>query len=544
MKDRYSISCNLRETAFYIYFAIMLTCKGIGLYEGMPVYNLCLVASTGVLFLKLLLDDYNLKEMTGMAVLALLGLFVWRNSGEKGPFLYILLIIGMKGIPVKRVFRLGCFIWSSAFVIQVLLALAGIRQGVFMAHDKLGLGHIIRWGLGYPHPNVLHISYGILIAFVLYVLQLEGRRLVTATVLCFAGNLYIFLYSVSYTGFVFTTAYLLVNLYLGLRKERTKAEDVLIQMAFPACVLFSVAGPLVFPEKLFRICDKVLNNRFYLSNLYMSEGNWSLFGDRQQELKAFGHTSTLDCSYTYLLMHGGIVIFVLMCAGYMLLIHKYVKEKKNKELAIIIGLMIAGISEPFMFNTAYKNLGLIFMGNSLFEALRKSWKTGTAGNIGIEEKNEKTEWRLSLLSSAGEKQFTVSYGKLGKFGSCMGEWAGRNGKRLCMVGAVAALVFGTGYAVMADVPDSIYILKAGSDKYDEVVYLDIHNLPEGFHSRIVSYVDEKTPMYEFSGNIVKMEYVRGIISSGLAGGVSAAGIYWVICCMRDRKKERIAFHEK
>lgn len=523
VKDRYSISCNLRETAFYIYFAIMLTCKGIGLYEGMPAYNLCLVASTGVLFFKLLLDDYNIKEMAGMAVLALLGLFIWRNSGEKGPFLYILLMIGMKGIPVKRVFRLGCFIWSSTFVIQVLLALAGIRQGVFMAHDKLGLGHIIRWGLGYPHPNVLHISYGILIAFVLYVLRLEGKRLVMATVFCFMGNLYIFLYSVSYTGFIFTVAYLLVNLYLGLRKERTKAEDVLIQMAFPACVLFSVAGPLVFPEKLFRICDKVLNNRFYLSNLYMSEGNWSLFGDRQQELKALGHTSTLDCSYTYLLMHGGIVIFVLMCAGYMLLIHKYVKEKKNKELAIIIGLMIAGISEPFMFNTAYKNLGLIFMGSGLFEVM--------------ESKRNKVERKFRLFPAVGDRQFTISYEKFGEFRCHMIEWAGKNRKKLCSAGVAAALVFGAGYAVTADVPDSIYILKAGSDRYDEIVYLDIHNLPEGFHSRIVSYVDEKTPMYEFSGNMVRMEYVRGIVSSGLIGGVSVAGIYWIICCRRDRKKE-------
>ena len=520
--DRYSICLNLREAAFYIYFAVMLMCKGIGLYEGMPAYNLCLVVSTGILFLKLLLDDYNIREMAGMAVLVLLGLLVWRNSGEKGPFLYILLIIGMKGIPVKRVFRLGCFIWCSTFVIQVLLALAGIRQGVFMAHNKLGLGHIIRWGLGYPHPNVLHISYGILIAFVLYVLRLEGRRLVTATVLCFAGNLYIFLYSVSYTGFIFATAYLLGNLYFGLRKERTKAEDVLIQMVFPVCVLFSLAGPLVFPEKLFQICNKILNTRFYWSKLYMTEGIWSLFGNRQQELKALTYTSTLDCSYTYLLMHGGLVIFVLMCAGYMLLIHKYVRERKDKELAIIIGLMIAGISEPFMFNTAYKNLGLIFMGSSLFEATAESGKT---------------EWRLRLLSSVGDKQFCISYTKLGKFGRRMGEWAEKNRRKLCTAGAVAALVIGIGYAVTADVPDSIYVLKAGSDAYDEIIYLDIHNLPENFHSRIVSYVDERTPMYEFSGNMVRMEYIRGIVSSGLIGGVAAAGIYWAVCCRRDMKKD-------
>lgn len=71
---------------------------------------------------------------------------------------------------------------------------------------------------------------------------------------------------------------------------------------------------------------------------------------------------------------------------------------------------------------------------------------------------------------------------------------------------------------MADVPDSIYILRQGSDRYDEVVYLDENNLPENFHSRIISYKDAQTPMYELKGNIVTVEYVRGIVSCGLWAG--------------------------
>lgn len=507
-----------REAVFYLYFAVMLFGKGIGLYEGMTAYKLCLVISAVLLLIKLLLDDYSLKEMTVMTGLVLLGVLIWRNSGEKGPLLYILLVIGMKKVPVKRVFTLGAVVWGAAFMIQLVSALTGIRQGVFMAHDKLGLGHIIRWSLGYPHPNVLHISYVILIAFLLYVFDLKGRKLIAATLLCFAGNLYIFLYSISYTGFMLTVVYLLCNLYFCFRTGRTAAENILIQLAFPACVIFSVAGPLIFPEKLFDLCNKIFNTRFLLSRVYMTQGSWNLFGDRQEEIHAMSSNYTLDCSYTYLLMYCGIVIFVLVCAGYILLINWCVRTGRNKELAIIIGLSVAGISEPFLFNTAYKNLALIYMGSAMFEALENQ-----GGR------------RLYLLPFGDRRLVFPIRGLTAAAAGMQAAWK-RSHKALLVLGMVCALGGGVLYALNAWVPDSIYILKAGSDRYEKEVYLDINNLPENFNSRIVSYVDENTPMYEFSGNMVIMEYVRGIVSSALAGGSTGLLLGWLFVYGREKRE--------
>lgn len=525
-ENKDSVTFSMGEIAYYIYFAVMLFAKGIGLYEGMAAYNFCLLFASGVLLIKLSMDSYSLREAVCMAALVLLGVLVWRNSGEKGPLLYILLLIGMKNIPVKRVFGLGLLVWGSAFVIQILLALAGARSGVFMAHEKLGLGHIIRWSLGYPHPNVLHISYVILIAFLLYNIRLEGKKLIAATMVCFIGNLYIFMYSISYTGFVLTVAYLICNLYFNLRKNRTKAEDILIQAVFPGCVIFSVAGPLVLKGKLFNIFDKLLNTRLYLSQYFMTRGNWTLFGDRQLEIRAENKRFTLDCSYTYLLMYGGIVIFAIMCVGYFFLINRYVKEKKNKELAIIIGILIAGISEPFLFNTAYKNLSIIFMGSFLFEIF----------GIMIMNKKKENSKQIHFLPF-GNKTVSFRYGWLGNAAIYLKQQMKKNCRRILLIWMIAAVLAGTSYAVLAHIPDSIYILKAGSDKYEKTVYLDMENLPEDFNSRIVSYVDEKTPMYEFSGNMVTVEYVRGIVSSGLLGGVLIAGICLLIYCLYDKKRK-------
>ncbi len=503
-------SFTIKEAAYYIYFSVMLFAKGIGWYEGMTVYNFCLVFATGMLLLKMAMDSYTLKEAVWITALTILGIVIWQRSDEKGPFLYILLIMGMKDIPVKRVFRLGCAVWGLAFAMQLILALTGLRTGAVMAHKKLGLGHILRWSLGYPHPNVCHISYVILIAFLLYVLPLKGKKLIRATLLCFIGNLYVFLYSVSYTGFLFATIYLAGNLYLNLRTSRTKAENIMLHALFPCCVLFSVAGPMVLRGKLFEICDKILNSRFSLSRHYMLYGNWSLLGNSQMQIREESLNYTLDCSYTYLLMYGGIVIFSLMCVGYILMIRHYIKDGRNQELAIIFGLLIAGISEPFLFNTAYKNLSAIFLGDFLFEMLQHGkceifrpcllkWKDGKTEFFFPRRQDGMIRW---LQAKIKEKR-----------------------SLLACIGVAAALLAGGLYAVSAEMPDSIFILRQGSDRYEEIVYLDIDDLPENFNSRIVSYKDSETPMYEFRGNMLTMEYVRGIISVGLAAGAVSPGLY-------------------
>ena len=79
-------SFTIKEIAYYIYFSVMLFAKGIGLYDGMTVYNFCLVFATGMLLLKMAMDSYTIREAAWIAALAVLGIIVWQKSGEKGPF--------------------------------------------------------------------------------------------------------------------------------------------------------------------------------------------------------------------------------------------------------------------------------------------------------------------------------------------------------------------------------------------------------------------------------------------------------------------------
>ncbi len=515
------------EIIYYLYFSIMVFAKGIGLYDGMWPYTTALIFSAFFVILKLAFTEHTLAEWLFVLGLSGLGILVWYNSGQKGALIYITMIIAMKNVPVKRLFSIGMVIWGLTFVAQTILTITGLKPDIFVIHAKLGMGHIIRWSLGYPHPNVLQISFLILCAFILYLSDWKGKKLVYATLIMLLGNLYVFFYSVSYTGLIVVVVYLFGNLYLSFRKELSKLEKVLATMIFPVCVAFSVLGPLVFPGRLWEICNKVLNTRFNIAKTYLTTDPITLFGARPSDSIPAG-LQNIDSSYVFTLMHYGLVVFLLLCVGYVALIHNCMKEKKYKELAIIIGLSVAAIAEPFFVNPSFKNISFLFLGEFVFEGFRRF----------SEKRPECFLNRRFILFSVGEKEVKIPMEKLIQIkNSYVQVWLNR--KKIILVGAAGiAIIAGVVFAIKADMPECYYALRSSTQIEEESVYIDIDNLPEDFEGKILNYTDSETPMQRVEGNIVTMEYVRGIISSALWGGLFSAIFISLIFYLRRNTIEK------
>ncbi len=526
MGKKDTLELGIAEIAYYLYFSVMLFAKGMGLYQGMWPYTVSLVLGGFCVILKLALTEHTLAEW--LTVLGLLGLggLVLYNSGEIGALIYITMIVTMKGVPVKRIFAIGAVIWGGTFALQAVLTMTGIRSDVFMIHAKLGLGYIIRWSFGQPHPNVLQISFIILCGFILYLADWKGKKLVYATLIMLAGNLYVFFYSVSYTGLIAAVVYLFGNLYLSFRKELSKPEKLLAELIFPACVAFSVLGPVVFQGRLWSFFYNITNTRFYISRQYLTLEPISLFGARPSDAIPVGDRN-IDCSYVFALMHYGAVIFILLCAGYMALIHHCLNKKKYNEAAIIFGLSVAAVTEPFFVNPSFKNISLLFLGEFLFESLHRF-----AGKYPAHFLN-----RTLLLCSVGKREFAVPVGKVRKlWDDYLQVWKNRKGRILIWTAGIAAAA-GLLFAVMADMPECYYAAARSThidDGYQEI-YLDIDNLPEDFEGKILNYEGPQTPMYRVEGNIVTMEYLRGIVSSGLWCGIFGGALVSVFLLIMRRK---------
>lgn len=495
---REKLNISWEELFFYLFFSILLVTKGLGLIEGQSLYTLGILAGTGCFVVKILLTRYTLLEYFISALIGIVSVIAFLNTREKGILFTFMLLLAMKNISVKKVFQLGLFIWSVTFWGLILLHLLGFSNDLILAHEKLGLGHILRYSLGFPHPNVLQISYVIFMMFFFYVCRPKGKWLFISTILLFIGDCYIFLYSISYTGFILSVIYLITVCYFMTRKKISRLESFCIQLVLPFCALLSIVGPVTFKGKLFDIFNKILNTRFNLSRYFLTNQKITLFGSPLVEAP---NNFVIDCSYVSCLLIYGVLLFSFIMAAYFLMIRKYLKEGRRAELAIIISILVAGASEPFLFNTSFKNLSIIFMGSWLFQTLSEYNKS----KVVSAERYSLAELFLLILVEGKER--------VASFASVCFYNLKCNVVKWSLISVAVGVVASGIYAVSWDRPSAIYIPVSQSDQIQqEPVFVDQTKLPEDFDSWVLQTNSKEVPLAKFSGDIITLEHIRAVVS--------------------------------
>lgn len=511
-------SFTVEELLYYLFFGCLFTAKGIGLDEGQKLFTFCIFLALLCLAGKLCVTKYSLKEWLVMAALTGLGCLIWSSSGEKAALWAFLVIIGMKHIPVKRLLSVCLGVWSVTFALSVALGILHIRDGVVVVHEKLGLGPVIRWSLGYTHPNVLHVSYFILAALILYVCDLHGKALWKTALVLMVGNVFIFLYSISYTGVLLVTGYLVLSLYLDARKELSVPEKILAQCILPFCVVFPLAGPFVLTGKAFNFFNDLLSTRFELVYKIFHDFSPSLLGTAT-DYNLQGRL-TLDSSFAYMLMYYGILAFVLFVTGYFAVIHRFVKRQQKKELAMMIGIVVAGITEQFLFNLSFKNLSFFFLGELLFDLLTVKGEKVSFWNrekafLAIGEKTVSLPWPPDWLRQ-----------KLLRGVLCQ--------KSLWLSAAAVGILTAVICAASIRMPESVYVDRWATDyrNVEEEIFFDQAQAPDDFNSMVIGYAGPDSGMYVLAGNIIRLEYIRNVIGRGVLAAaltlVCAAGIWMAV----------------
>lgn len=356
------LSIHLSELMYLCFFVLMFFAKGIGLYDGQFIYKIVLLMSFGCLGIKMLVTKHSYLEWG--IILGALGLssIIYLYSGEKGILICTAMVVCMKDVSVERVFKLGLVTWIISAGGCFLFSLLNMNNVWMEVQHKFGHVYVPRYFMGFPHPNVLHISYFILAVLVIYALKKEYQWKHLWYLML--GNIFVFIYSFSITGFAVVTFFLLLAFYIKVKKIN-KFDYFLVKLVFPMCLVISILLPVFAEGNVLQIADKVFNHRIGYSKHFLQWNNITLIGNKLAEIT--DSVLAIDNSFVFSLIIYGVVIFGLICFSYFILIHTYVKEKKNIELAIILSFLIAGITEPLLFNTSFKNLTLLFIGALLFE---------------------------------------------------------------------------------------------------------------------------------------------------------------------------------
>lgn len=360
----------IAEIVYFLYFAVMFGARAVGLFEGMLIYNISLVVGMLLFAVKVTTTKHTVLEYCLMGFLLSVSLFVYYNTGEKGFLLYLTMMLGMKNVSVRKVFKLGTVILSVSFVTLVLLTITGFREEITYIHERAGFGNVIRHSLGYPYPNTLFTTYIVLMVLITYMLGRQTKKnLFLTTLFMLTGTMYIYIYSCSNTGLIVGVFFLIANLYLQLRKDLTKFEQVAAWSVYPVCLLISIVGPLVTTGRLFELFDRILHNRWAYSLYYLTNEPITLFGVRFKE--APNSNYMIDSSFLYSFLQIGVIPFLIVTVLYLAMIYDYVKNKRRIEIAIIVSFCVLGLSDPFLFNLSYKNLMFLFVGEFVYRKLQE-----------------------------------------------------------------------------------------------------------------------------------------------------------------------------
>lgn len=505
------IKMSLQEIAYFCFFGILLAAKGIGLYEGMLSFNICLLLAFACIGCKLLMTDYTVGEWILLLLLGLISLAAYRTTGEKAVVITVLTVMGLKNVRMDRLLKFAFVIWTVTFYGMVLVHIADVTDASILAHNKFGLGFLLRYSMGFPHPNVFHISYFIWMALLLYLFPMRRKKLWVTSFVLFGMNVFVFLYSVSITGFLLVTLYLIFHIYLDMREQLNKAEKCLLQCVYPACVLISIIPPIVFKGRLYELLNKLLNTRMNIWNYYLTNFRPKLFGTGVWSPE--GEVLSMDCSYLYLLYYYGILLFLCISVLFMYTIWRYTVQNRKAELAIIIGMLIAGITEPYLFNLSFKNLILVFAGEVLFAAAseRVARQEACAERRGVRARGYGQSLRILPW---GEKEIVLLSFNPDKWIKCAQKcrriWKEKK-KLLLVTGAVAACIGGVAAGMLVQVPQKIYVYTGHCDYVKgEGTTFEEAEQEEG--AVIYGVRSEELRYYGFDGNMLTLEKARGMIS--------------------------------
>lgn len=534
---KYEKTITIQEACYYGFFILLSLAKGLGFYEGQKLFYLLVLPALLLGFLKILLTPYTKRQAVMQILFLALVAVVYFESRQIAVFFVAFTVLGMKNISVKKVLRMALWIWTVCAVALSAVSFFFLEHTVYRVHAKLGLGHIFRWSLGFTHPNILHITYLMLCALV--ILVMEERYGWRAYVLLMLGNFLIFFYSVSYTGFGIVAVLLTGGIYVKLRPRFCFAEKLLANLVLPVCLLLSFVLPFFLYDyyHLFRVgnglwigswvheLNNLLNTRIWLAEQFLKAGYTSLFGTDVSQIVA--SSMNMDCSYLWSYINYGIVFTAALMIGYFALLVYDTHKQRTRKLMVIVCFLAAGWTEQLLFNSSFKNITLILLGEFLFLQ-----KEGAA------------EYSTLSLIPEGWREVTIPLAKFPeRLVVCLRGVCGQHRGRV-YVGAAAGVLAGLLCCVLLYREPAGYVVQRfytdGLEDIDYAVYLESEDDPDYEGYRVMNYKDAQTPMQIVSGKAVQLETVRYYVGSALIGGMLGAAVLILWSIGRWRGKSAMA----
>ncbi len=500
----------IRELFFYLFFAVMFGMRMWGIYESKPLYGPLLLLGFAFWGISVIMTEHTVLDYLVAGAFIVLAGLVYVSSGEKGLLLYFALMLGMKAISEKSLFRVGIYVGLAGMAVITFLATFGIIEDMAYIQQRAPFGEIFRRSLGFPHPNTLSSSFTIIVIMIMYVID-KSDRLKTVKTACVLGliAIYLFMFSGSRTGVMITFLCMAAMVLASFKSRINFFDKVVVGAIYVGIWVLSVVVALVLPESFLKDLesrDVAFFSRWVINKNYFVNNRLSLFGIRLNNPDKI--TNGIDMSQFYLFLQLGLVAFVVVSIMWIVLLWDECKENRINELVVTLCLLLMGVTDPFLYNIGFKNMAFVFMGMVLYKYLDRA----------VVKMPEVFGKKIQILK-VGDKELELPGFLRGGAGAAIAKsGAVKSGAGSVKSGAGAGLprkrIWFAGLACVAAVVAAVSYLMAGTPELvlsdnDSVEHIPIEGMVGQTYSEqeikeikdegnyVLNYTDENELMYTY-----------------------------------------------
>lgn len=357
MKEKSNEKTTKSELLIYIFIILLTIAKSIGLSSNSIVYIIMFGFGLFLSLFKIYHDSFSKREilllLSGLGISTLLFVF-----GQETSMLFTcLILICLKNIDIHKILKIMFNVKTVIYAGIIVLTLIGIINNNSLVVYRNG-EYVERFSFIFGHPNNAHLNLSLII--ILWIYLYYDKINIFNIIILELLNYWIYTFTLSRTGFLITSFFLLFSLIYKKNGVIKKISNMIASNGFIYMFIITIiAGYLYNRVSFLSVVDNVMTGRLYYINYFLNNISFPLIG------KASYGSLMIDNGYISILYNGGIM--ALFWFGYIASKTSKIlyKNSMNKELLITLILLIYSFSESFYMN-AILNVSILFFTYYIF----------------------------------------------------------------------------------------------------------------------------------------------------------------------------------
>ena len=272
-----------KKLGYYLFFAgimleLLVMVTDNAAYYTIPYRGRILQVAFLLLFFKIVLTSFNLKEWILAFILCVVGTYLYLVTDDEYVIRCFVFVLACKGVELEKIIKVIFWTTIVSTTIIAVLSFFDISGPLVQIRDYSRGGIEKRFSFGFNHANNIHSNlWYIITLFFLFKREMAAKK--ELIILC-SVNLLLYFFTLSRTGFLICVILLLGIWIISIRKDRV-INVLYFLMSFislACCVFLTVwsAKYSIYRSRLEAFLDKFLTGRLEMVSEQAAIYSWTL----------------------------------------------------------------------------------------------------------------------------------------------------------------------------------------------------------------------------------------------------------------------------